>query len=121
MGTWKADITRNLDERCNWLLQRFLGLSHVLTLSSQGIQELNMETIMSSKVVLSLPSEDEIETTVERRISESPSLIEKTIRYKNGMQVKLIQNFAGKVFRLLMNCSNDSLWISDQRVMWRGE
>jgi hypothetical protein len=78
-----------------------------------------METIISSKMVLCLPCEDEIETTVEKRVSESPSLIEKTIRYKNGMQVKLIQDFTGKIFRLLMNCTNDTLWISEQRVMRR--
>ena len=80
-----------------------------------------METVLSSKVVLSLPREDEIETSVERRISETPSLIEKTIRYKNGMQVKLVQDFTGKIFRLLMSCTNESLWISEQCVMQRGE
>ena len=74
---------------------------------------------MSSKVVLCLPAEDEIETIVEKRFKDSSKLIEKTIRYKNGMQVKLIQDFSGKIFRLLLNCSNDALWISEQRVMRR--
>lgn len=80
-----------------------------------------MEAVMSSKVVLCLPCEDEIETTVEKRVSESSKLIEKTIRYKNGMQVKLIQDFSGKIFRLLMNCSNDTLWISEHRIMRRAD
>jgi hypothetical protein len=79
-----------------------------------------METLISSRVVLCLPSEDEVETTVEKRVSESPSLIEKTIRYKSGMQVKLLQDFTGKIFRLLMNCTNDTLWISDHKIMTRG-
>ena len=80
-----------------------------------------METMISSKMVLCLPCEDEIETSVEKRVSEAPSLIERTIRYKNGMQVKMIQDFTGKIFRLLMNCTNETLWISGQRVMRRGD
>jgi hypothetical protein len=72
--------------------------------------------VMSNRVVLSLPSEDEIETTIERRIPESALLIEKRIRYKSGIQIKLVQDFRGKIFRLSMDCSNESLWISDQNV-----
>ena len=80
-----------------------------------------MEAVMSSKMVLCLPGEDEIETIVETRVPESATLIEKTIRYKNGMQIKLIQDFSGKIFRLTMNCSNDTLWVSEQRLMRRAD
>jgi hypothetical protein len=74
---------------------------------------------MGSKALLCLPCEDEIETTIEKKVPESSTLIEKTIRYKNGMQIKLIQDFSGKVVRLLMNCSNGTLWLAEQGVMRR--
>lgn len=71
---------------------------------------------MSNKVTLCLPAEDEIETTMEKMIPESPFLIEKTIRYKSGLLVQLIQDFTGRIFRLTVNCSNDALCISNENV-----
>ncbi|MCI0414557.1 hypothetical protein L0222_17405 [bacterium] len=72
---------------------------------------------MSSKVMLSLPAEEEIETTMERMIPESSFLIEKTIRYKSGLLVKLIQDFTGRIFRFSVNCADDALWISNQSLL----
>ena len=72
---------------------------------------------MSNKVMLCLPAEDEIETTTEKMIPESSFLIEKTIRYKSGLLVKLIQDFTGRIFRFSVNCSDDSLWISNQNLV----
>jgi hypothetical protein len=71
---------------------------------------------MLSKVTLCLPAEDEIETTMEKMIPESPFLIEKTIRYKSGLLVQLIQDFTGRIFRFSVNCSNDALCISNQSL-----
>jgi hypothetical protein len=71
---------------------------------------------MSNKVTFCLPAEDEIETTMEKMIPESSFLIEKTIRYKNGLLVQLIQDFTGRIFRFSVNCSNDSLCISNQSL-----
>jgi hypothetical protein len=71
---------------------------------------------MSNKVTFCLPTEDEIETTMEKMIPESSFLIEKTIRYKNGLLVQLIQDFTGRIFRFSVNCSNDSLCISNQSL-----
>lgn len=72
---------------------------------------------MSFKLVLCLPAEDEIETTVEKMVSESSFLIEKTIRYRNGLQIKLVQDFSGEIFQFSMNCSNDTLRVADQSLM----
>ena len=75
---------------------------------------------MLSKVMLCLPAEDEIETTMEKMIPESSFLIEKTIRYKSGLLVKLIQDFTGRIFRFSVNCSNDPLCISNQSLLQEG-
>ena len=71
---------------------------------------------MSNKVTLCLPAEEEIETTMEKMIPESSFLIEKTIRYKSGLLVQLIQDFTGRIFRFSVNCSNDPLCISNQSL-----
>jgi hypothetical protein len=71
---------------------------------------------MSNKVTLCLPAEEEIETTMEKMIPESSFLIEKTIRYKSGLLVQLIQDFTGRIFRFSVNCSKDSLCISNQSL-----
>ena len=59
---------------------------------------------MQPFVLLELPSEDEIAVTEERKSSEMPFLIRKTIRYRNGAKVILIQDFHERVFRVEVEC-----------------
>jgi hypothetical protein len=73
------------------------------------------EKTMLNKMMLCLPSEDEIEMTIEQRIPESSSLIEKTIRYKNGLQIKVIEDFTGRIFQFTLNCAKG---IAGQRLLF---
>jgi hypothetical protein len=61
-------------------------------------------TGVHSYVLLELPSEDEIAVTEERKTSEMPFLIRKTIRYRNGAKIILIQDFHERVFRVEIDC-----------------
>jgi len=70
-----------------------------------------------SKMILCLPGEEEIETAVEKRVSESSCLIERTIRYRNGTQVRLIQDLMGQVFHFSIKCSDRPMWISENHLL----
>jgi len=52
------------------------------------------------EIVLSLPGEDEIQSTAEIRLPAAPGIIQKTIRYKNGMELTLLQDFRDFIFSL---------------------
>ncbi len=64
---------------------------------------------MNPFVFLELPSEDEIVVTEERQSSAMPFLIRKTIRYRNGAKVILIQDFNERVFRVEVDCEEAPL------------
>jgi len=71
---------------------------------------------MLNATVLCLPDEDEIETTFEKRISESSCLIERTVRYKSGTQVQMIQDFMGRIYHFSIKSSKDNLRIVRNRL-----
>lgn len=62
----------------------------------------NVEVRMSDQpeIVLSLPGEEEIQSTAEIRLPTAPGIIQKTIRYKNGMELTLLQDFRDLIFSL---------------------
>jgi len=66
--------------------------------------------VRNSKILLSLPSRDEIQSTKESVVKGKPNLIRKVIRYKNGLKITLIQSFEENIF---------SLRINSQRVAFR--
>jgi len=61
--------------------------------------------------VVFFPGEDQIEVEFEKRLSESSYLIERTIRYKSGIQIELIQDFMGRVFHFSIKSLNAGLQV----------
>jgi hypothetical protein len=51
-------------------------------------------------LVVNLPEEKEIESTAEFRVSSESNIIRKTIRYKNGLVVELLQDFDETIFHV---------------------
>lgn len=67
-------------------------------------------------MILKLPEEEEIESTAELRVSSEPNIIRKTIRYKNGMVVELLQDFEETIFRVSFSAINSPLRIMKNQV-----
>jgi len=61
---------------------------------------------MRTQVVLELPEDQEIETVEESRIASSPGMIQKTIRYKNGMIATLLKDFHESVFSVSLTAQD---------------
>ena len=56
----------------------------------------------TSRVLLELPSDDEMMLSEEIRTAGNDKLLKKTIRYQNGIVVVLILDFQNKVFSVLL-------------------
>ena len=87
----------------------------------RGRNNNNSRINMSNATVLCLPEEDEIETTYEKRISESSCLVERTIRYKSGLQVQVVEDFMGRIYHFSMKSSKDSLRIVRNRTLFTND
>jgi hypothetical protein len=75
-----------------------------------------METKMKkSTVVMELPADQEIEAVEESRTA-NPSLIKKTIRYRNGLVATLYQDFHESVFSVQLESVNP-LWVSRNQIL----
>jgi hypothetical protein len=71
---------------------------------------------MTTKVLLELPEEGEIETVEEARVEGTPGLIKKTIRYRNGVVATLYQDFREAVFSVTLKAA-DPFWMSQNQVL----
>jgi hypothetical protein len=67
-------------------------------------------------LILNLPEEDEIESTAELRVSSESNMIRKTIRYKSGLIVELLQDFEESVFRVSFSGDRSPLRILKNQV-----
>lgn len=73
---------------------------------------------MDPVVVLELPSEDEIAVREERSIGEPSShCIRKTLRYRNGMMVVMVQDFENRVYSIQVSCEPSTLFLSGNLVL----
>lgn len=61
---------------------------------------------MTSQIVLELPEEREIESVEESRLASSPGIIQKTIRYRNGMIATLLKDFHESVFSIQLTAGD---------------
>ena len=68
-------------------------------------------------ILLELPSEDEIAVTEEKQNIEEPCLIRKTIRYRNGAKVVLIQDFDNRVFHVEVDCEEHPFFFSGKQIL----
>jgi hypothetical protein len=77
----------------------------------------NGDIEVSPKVVLELPAEDEIAVTEEKEVVGHPRFIQKTIRYRNGITVLLVQDSQNRVLRIEVSCEKfPLLFIGNQIV-----
>ena len=71
---------------------------------------------MKPTVVMELPSDQEIEAVEEARTTANPSLIKKTIRYRNGLVATLYQDFQQSVFSVQLE-STDPFCLSRNQIL----
>jgi hypothetical protein len=60
---------------------------------------------MKTQVIFELPEEKEIESVEESRVATSPGMIQKTIRYKNGMIATLVKDFHESIYSIQLSAS----------------
>jgi len=68
-------------------------------------------------MVLSLPGEEEILSKAEKRFTGFPGLVKKTIRYRNGMVLTLIEDFSESIFSISLDFSFAPFRISQNRIL----
>lgn len=71
---------------------------------------------MKPQIVVELPEEQEIESVEETRLPASPGIIQKTIRYKNGMIATLLKDFNEAVFSVQLRAA-DPFCISRNQLL----
>jgi len=69
-----------------------------------------------AEILLNLPDEEDIQSTAEVRVSAAPGLIRKTIRYKDGMELILLQDFQELVFSLSLRFSRAPFQLKRNRI-----
>ncbi len=57
------------------------------------------------KLALTLPGEDEILSTAEKRFVDCPGLVKKTVRYRNGLVLTLVEDFSEAIFSISLDFS----------------
>jgi len=67
-------------------------------------------------ILLNLPDEEDIQSTAEVRVSAAPGLIRKTIRYKDGMELILFQDFQEFVFSFSLRFSRIPFRLRKNRI-----
>jgi hypothetical protein len=70
--------------------------------------------------ILNLPEENEIESTAELRLSSESNMIRKTIRYKSGLIVEILQDFEEAIFRVSVSGNHAPLRILNNQVFRAG-
>jgi hypothetical protein len=73
--------------------------------------------IEETEIVLNLPKEEDIQSTAEIRLPANPGLIRKTIRYKDGLEVILFQDFHEFVFSLSLRFSRTPFQLKSNRIL----
>jgi len=68
-------------------------------------------------MVLSLPGEEEILSKAEKRFTGFPGLVRKTIRYRNGMVLTLIEDFSEFIFSISLDFSLAPFRISQNKIL----
>ncbi len=71
---------------------------------------------MKTQVILELPEDQEIESIEESRVSSSQGIIQKTIRYRNGMTATLLKDFNESVYSIQLS-AGDAFCMSRNQIL----
>jgi len=69
------------------------------------------------KMALTLPDEGEILSKAEKRFLDCPGLVKKTIRYRNGLVLTLIEDFSEAIFSMSFDFSVTPFRISRNHIL----
>lgn len=69
------------------------------------------------KLALTLPGEEEILSKAEKRFLNFPGLVRKTIRYRNGIVLTLIEDFSESIFSISLDFSVAPIRISQNGTL----
>ena len=69
------------------------------------------------KLALTLPGEEEILSKAEKRFVNFPGLVRKTVRYRDGMVLTLIEDFSESIFSISVDFSFAPIRISQNTIL----